>query len=56
MSDNLLPLNDKKVFPKQKEEFTLGSHDKHAVLVHTGIINKKRETSNFVSNYGSEHS
>lgn len=42
MSDNPLQLNDKKVFPKQKEEFTLGSHDKHAVLVHTGIIDKKK--------------
>ena len=35
-----LKITDKDVFPEGREEFSLGSHDKHKVLRHTGRINK----------------
>lgn len=34
MSGKPLSLKDKRVFPEDKERFTLGSHDKHKVLEH----------------------
>ena len=46
MSGKPLRIEDKNVFPEGKERFSLGSKDKHNVLVHTKSImnpkNKKR--------------
>ena len=46
MSGKPLRLSDKKVFPEEKERFTLSSHDLNRSLVHTGFVlrqkNKKR--------------
>ena len=46
MSGKPLRIDDKDVFPNEKEEFKLSSKDKHNVLVHTKAImnpkNKKR--------------
>ena len=36
MSGKPLSLQDRKVFPEQKERFTLGSHDLNKTLRHTG--------------------
>ncbi len=41
MSDKPLCLSDKDVFPEDEERFTLGSHDLHNVLEHTGRFGKK---------------
>ena len=38
MSGKDLSLSDKKIFFEQKERFSLGSKDKHKVLVHTKSI------------------
>jgi hypothetical protein len=39
MSGKPLDIKDKKVFPEDKERYTLNSKDKHSVLVHTKSIN-----------------
>lgn len=43
MSGKPLDLKDKRVFPNEKEEFTLGSHDKHKVLEHVGRTGNKKD-------------
>ena len=44
MSGKSLTLQDKDVFPEDKERFTLNSKDKHNVLVHTRSINDPNRT------------
>ena len=43
MSQQLLKLEDKRVFPNDREEFKLNSKDKHNVLVHTKAINDPKK-------------
>lgn len=47
MSKRALKIDDKDVFPEDKERFKLNSKDKHKVLVHTKIVadpkKKKRD-------------
>lgn len=42
MSKQRLRLSDKRVFPEQKERFSLNSKDKHNVLIHTKAIQKPK--------------
>lgn len=41
LSGKPLRVEDKDVFPEDRERFTLSSHDKHNSLVHTGMVPKK---------------
>lgn len=43
MSGKPLNVEDKEVFPEEKERFKLGSHDTHNVLVHTGKVPKTKK-------------
>lgn len=43
MSGKRLTLEDKDVFPEDKERFALGSRDKHEVLKHTGRTDKRKK-------------
>ena len=43
MSKHPLSLEDKDVFPEDKERFTLGSNDKHNMLKHVGRTGKKKK-------------
>ena len=42
MSKQRLRLSDRRVFPEQKERFSLNSKDKHNVLIHTKAIQKPK--------------
>lgn len=43
MSGKDLSLEDKKVFPEDKERFKLGSHDLNRTLIHTGKTTKPKK-------------
>ena len=43
MSGKPLAIEDKKVFPEEKERFTMSSHDTHRALVHTGRVPRKKK-------------
>lgn len=43
MSGKRLTLEDKQVFPEEKERFKLGSRDTHEALKHTGRIDKRKK-------------
>lgn len=43
MSKKPLSISDKRVFPEQKERFSLNSKDKHKVLIHTKSIQKPKD-------------
>ncbi len=43
MSKQRLRLNDKRVFPEQKERFTLSKRDTDKALYHTGAKNRRKK-------------
>lgn len=43
MSNKDLKIDDKRVFPEEKEKFSLNSKDKHKVLIHTKQINDPKK-------------